>query len=168
MARMPFRFGLVFLVTFAVLVASFEATRGSAFERFVVETLILRPTTSLIDLVTPAEHVVLVGRTLESPYGSSLHVTRGCEGVEMFLLLTAALISFPTSAARKAQGLLWGSLLAYVLSIARLMSLHYTLHHTPELWEMLHGFILPLVPILLMALFFLYWSSSVQATAHPD
>jgi exosortase family protein XrtM len=161
------RFALTFVLGFAILVGGFEAVRGSAFERFVVETVILRPTTALINTLTPQEHVQLVGRTLESPDGSNLRVTRGCEGIEMFLLLIAAVIAFPASPARRLQGLLWGSLLAYVLSIARLMLLHYILRYSPTLWEAMHGLILPLGPVIVLALFFLRWSSSALVTRPP-
>jgi len=164
----PLRFGLIFLTLFALLIGGFEALRGTAFERFLVETLILEPTTALINTVTPNEHVVLVGRTLTSPQGASLRVTRGCEGVEMFLLLIAAILAFPASLKRRLQGLLWGSLLAYVLSITRLMLLHYILRYSPTLWEALHGLILPLGPVVLMALFFLRWSASTAGGTVSD
>jgi exosortase family protein XrtM len=161
----PLRFALIFLLGFAVLMGGFEAVRGTAFERFVVETVILEPTTTLINTITPHEHVQLAGRVLMSPDGSNLRVTRGCEGIEIFLMLIAAIVAFPASLKRRAQGLLWGSLLAYGLSITRLMLLHYILRYSPALWEALHGFVLPLGPVVLMALFFLRWSSSTGSAA---
>ena len=45
----------------------FEASRGTGFERFVVEDLILVPTTALINAVSPGDPVELVERTLVSP-----------------------------------------------------------------------------------------------------
>jgi exosortase/archaeosortase len=108
-----------------VLFGAFEASRGSAFERVVIEQLILLPTTALINTFTPNEHAQLsAGRVISSP-GSNLHVTRGCEGIEMFLLLVAGIVAFPASGSRRLQGLLCGSVLAYVLSVTRLMALHY-------------------------------------------
>jgi exosortase family protein XrtM len=164
----PLRFGLPFVISFALLMGGFEATRGTAFERFVVERLILVPTTELINTVTPHEQVQLIGRTITAPSGSSLRVTRGCEGIEMFLLLIAAIAAFPASLKRRVQGLLLGSLLAYILSVTRLMILHYILRYSPTLWETLHGFLLPLGPVVLMALFFLRWSSPPNTPASPD
>ncbi len=153
----PVGFALLFVVGFAVLFGAFEASRGSAFERFVVEDLILVPTTDLINVVTPNEHAQLNGRVIASP-GSSLHVTRGCEGIEMFLLLGAGIIAFPASWKQRVQGLLLGSSLAYALSITRLMALHYILRFSPGAWEALHGLVLPVGPVILMALFFMHWS----------
>ena len=161
----PLRFALAFLALFAVLLGGFEALRGTGVERFLIESLILEPTAWLIRLLTPAEHVQLLGRRLISMVGPSLNVTRGCEGIEMFLLLLAAILAFPASARRRLEGLLRGALLAYVLSITRLVLLHYTLTYYPTLWEALHGLILPLGPILLLALYFLHWSAMTSAAS---
>lgn len=161
-AQSPFAFALKFILYFALLFGAFEASRGSAFERFAVENLILVPTTALINAVTPQEHATRVGRVISSP-GSNLNVTRGCEGVEMFLLLIAGILAFPATWKRRAQGLLVGSMLAYALSIARLMALHYILRYSPNAWESLHGLVLPLGPIVFMALFFLRWSARAAA-----
>jgi exosortase family protein XrtM len=162
----PLRFALKFVVLFAVLYSAFEASRGSAFERFVIEDLILAPTTELINAVTPAEHVALVGRTIAST-GTNLRVTRGCEGVEMLLLLVAGVMAFPASAKQRALGLSVGALLAYVLSVARLMALHYILRYSPQAWEALHGLLLPLGPIVVTALYFLHWSAGTSRGTPP-
>ena len=146
---------------------SFEASRGTRFERFVVEDLILAPTTGLINAATPQEQVALVGRPLVSP-NANLRVTRGCEGVEMFLLLVAGILAFPATLNQRAWGLLLGSMLAYALSVARLMSLHYVLRYSPNAWEALHGLVLPLGPIMVMALFFMRWSAAGAAPLPPD
>jgi exosortase family protein XrtM len=156
--RSPLGFALKFMALFAVLMAGFEASRGSAFERFVVEQVILGPTVAIINVLSPSEHVDLVGRTIASP-ASRLHVTRGCEGVEMFLMLVAAIIAFPASLKRRLQGLAVGAVLAYALSVARLCALHFILRYSPTAWEALHGLVLPLAPVLLMALFFMRWSA---------
>jgi len=157
---MPLKFGVRFLIVFALLVAAFEASRGTALERFVVEDAILVPTVYLINAVMPDDHAALVGRTIRSPGGAGLHVTRGCEGIELFLMLVAAVAAFPAILVRRLWGLMLGSLLAYVLSVSRLMALYYTLRYQPGAWEALHGLILPLGPVVLMALFFLRWTSA--------
>jgi exosortase family protein XrtM len=160
------RFALKFVIAFALLTGIFEASRGTALERWIVEDGILRPATGLINMLTPQEHVTLVGRTIARPDGSGLRVIRGCEGIEMFLLLTAAILAFPASWRRRLQGLLVGSVLAYVLSITRLMLLHYILRYSPDAWQTLHGLVLPLGPVVLLALYFLHWSAPAQREAH--
>jgi exosortase family protein XrtM len=145
----------------------FEASRGTAFERFIVEDLILAPTVSLIDALTPQEHVQLVGRAMVSP-GPTLRVTRGCEGVEMFLMLAAGILAYPATLRRRTQGLLLGSILAYALSVGRLMALYYVLRYSPNAWEALHGLVLPLGPVSLMALYFMRWTAADAAAPAPD
>lgn len=89
----------------------------------------------------------------------------------MFLLLVAGIVAFPAGWKQRILGLLMGSILAYVLSVARLMALHYILHYSPGAWEALHGLVLPLGPVILMALFFMRWSGRatrplLQSEAH--
>lgn len=145
----------------------FEASRGTSFERFAVEDLILVPTVALIDAVTPTEHAELAGRSIVSS-GARLNVTRGCEGVEMFLLLIAAILAFPATLKRRTQALLSGSLLAYVLSVTRLMALYYVLRYSPNAWQALHGLVLPLAPIMVMALYFMHWTAGGGAMRPTD
>ncbi len=154
-------FAIKFIVLFALLMGAFEASRGTAFERVLVENCILVPTAYLINAVDPEEHVQLVGRTLSST-DSHLRVTRGCEGVETFLMLVAAILAYPAGAMRRAQGLLVGSVLSYALAVSRLMVLHYILRYSPAAWEALHGLILPLAPIVLIGLFFMRWSADAR------
>ena len=163
-ATSPLRFALKFVILFAVLYVAFEASRGSTFERFVIEDLILSPTTALINAVTPGEHVALVGRTIAST-GTNLRVTRGCEGVEMFLLLVAGIMAFPASIKHRAAGLCIGAILAYLLSVTRLMALHYILRYSPSAWETLHGLLLPLGPIIIIVLYFIHWSAGAMRGA---
>ena len=153
----PLRFGIRLILGFVILTGVFEASRGSAFETFLVEDLILAPTVHLIDVVTPKEHVELIGRTLASP-GSHLRITRGCEGTEMFLLLLSAILAFPTTLRHRVRGLLWGTSLVYALTVMRLMALHYILRYSPSAWEALHGLVMPLAPIVVIGLYFLRWS----------
>ena len=157
-ASQPLRFALRFLIAFAVLAGAFEASRGTVFERFVVEDAILVPTVASLNSLTPGERVELQGRTIMTP-SSRLHVTRGCEGVEMFLLLAAAILAFPASLKRRVQGFLVGAGLAYVLAVVRLALLDFVLRYLPGWWGTLHGLVLPLGPIIILALFFLHWSS---------
>ena len=167
MKTTPLGFTLSFLVVFGLLTAGFEASRGTAFERVVVEDGILAPTVRLINFVTPQEHATLAARRIIAPGSAGLRVTRGCEGIELFLMLVAAIAVYPASLARRARGLLIGALLAYLLSVMRLMALYYTLQYSPGAWEALHGLILPLAPVALMALFFLRWSSTSPVEPSP-
>jgi len=157
------RFCLKFAAFLVVLLAAFETSRGTAFERFVVDDAILAPTAALLDTLAPSDRAALNGRTIVWG-GAQLRVTRGCEGVELFLLLAGAVAAFPATLERRFKGLLVGFALAYLLSIARLLILAATLRYSPGVWESMHGLIMPLAPVLALALYFLRWSG---ATAVP-
>ena len=151
-------FGLKFILLFGLLMGLFEASRGSSAERFLVEDCILTPTVALIRVLDPPEPVVLSGRIIQSR-ASKLRVTRGCEGIEIFLMLAAGIIAFPAPWKVRLSGIGIGSLLAYVLSVARLLVLHFTLRYWPTAWEALHGVVLPLAPLIVISLYFMSWSA---------
>ena len=157
--RSTLGFALRFLLIFAILTLAFEWSRGSAFERFVVEDLVLAPSARLIDLALPQDGVKLDGRVLSTPR-SALRITRGCEGIEILLLLSAALLAYPAPWRHRLAGLAWGAVLAEVLSVARIIALHYSLLRYPLDWESLHGLILPLAPIAVVGIFFLRWTAT--------
>jgi exosortase family protein XrtM len=157
-------FALKFIAYFAVLMGVFEASRGTVFERFLVEDCILKPTIALVHFLAPQEPIQLVGRTISSPT-SHLRITRGCEGVEMFLLLLSAIAAFPASLKAKVRGLAIGFAMSYLLSVTRLMALDWTLRHSPTAWEALHGLILPLAPIVVVTLYFMHWTAGIRMSA---
>jgi exosortase family protein XrtM len=153
------RFAFLFAGLFALQFAAFEASRGSYFEKIVIEDLALTPTAALINWFAPAEDVRVDSRTLTTS-NSALRITRGSEGVEMLLLLTAGILAFPASMRHRARGFCIGLVVVYALTIARLVLLHFTLRYSPRAWDMLHGLVLPLGPVLLIALYFLHWSAA--------
>jgi exosortase family protein XrtM len=153
-------FALRFIVYFAVLMGAFEASRGTAIERFLIEDCILKPTMALVHVLAPQEPIQLVGRTISSPT-SHLRITRGCEGVEIFLLLLSAIAAFPASSQARVQGLAIGFAVSYLLSVSRLIALYFTLRYSPTAWEALHGLILPVGPIVLVTLYFIHWTANI-------
>lgn len=164
----PLAFGLKFLLVFVVLAAAFEATRGTTFERVAVEDLVLKPTAALIDRVTGGAPTRVDGRTLVSG-ATRLHVIRGCEGIELFLLLAAGILAYPAPWARRIRGMAVGFALAFALSVLRLTALDCTLRFAPGAWEALHGLVLPLAPVLILMLYFSRWTSPGDSNARsPD
>ena len=54
------------------------------------------------------------------------------------MVLAAAMAAFPAPFRERLRGLLIGGGLAYVLSVARLVALHYTLERSPAAAEPVH------------------------------
>jgi exosortase family protein XrtM len=162
----PSKFALLFAGIFALQFAAFEASRGTPFEKFIIDDLVLTPTAALVNYFAPAEDLRVEGRRLITP-GSALRITRGCEGVEMLLLLMAAILAYPASARHRVTGLGTGLVLIYALTVVRLVLLHFTLRYSPRAWDFLHGLVLPLGPVLLVGLYFLHWSAAAARPAAP-
>jgi exosortase family protein XrtM len=152
-------FALRFALLFAALATVAEWSRGTEFERFTVEGLILMPVASVACALFPAAPVEAEGRTL---VGSDvrLHVRRGCEGVETLLLICAAVLAYPASSRRRLAGLAGGIGLAYLLCELRLLWLFFSLRYAPEAFALTHGLLAPLAPVVAIGLYFLWWSSA--------
>jgi exosortase family protein XrtM len=159
-------FVLRFTVLFGLLFAALEGSRGSHLETAVIDDLVLTPTAALINLLSPSEAVRVDGRSLTTA-GSVLRITRGCEGTEMLLLLAAGILAFPATPRHRVRGFCIGIAIVYALTLLRLILLHFTLRYSPRAWDLLHGVVLPLGPVLLLALYFLHWSAQYATTVPP-
>ena len=131
----------------------------SCSQKIVIDDLTPGPTAALINWFAPAEAVRVDGRSLTTS-NSVLRITRGCEGVEMLLLMIAGILAFPASARHRAREFCVGLVIVYSLTIARLVLLHFTLRYSPDAWNRLYGLVLRLGPVLLIALYFLHWSAA--------
>lgn len=82
---------LVFLSLFFILQMGYGASRGSAFEHFVIGDLTVVPSAALIKLLTPSIPVQALGNQLLAP-GGRITVLKGCEGTEITFMLAAVLV----------------------------------------------------------------------------
>ena len=156
------RFGLRFALVFAGLLGALEALRTSSLWPALLQSALLQPTAALLSLGLSPDTVYSQGISLIS--GSTrLNVVRGCDGTETLLLLISALFAYPASARERTVGLVCGSVVTYLLSVLRLSALFLTLRYSPQAWEALHGLVLPLTPVLGVALYFLHWSGTTSA-----
>ena len=160
-ARKPFPAwvsALVFLSIFILLQMSYDACRGSGFEHFILGDLTVAPTAALINLLTPAVHAKALGNQLIAP-GGGITVLKGCEGTEIMFMLVAAFAATAISWQRRLAGLGLGLLLVFCLNQVRLVTLFYVYRSEPSLFNLLHGTVAPIVLILCVAVYSLYWIS---------
>lgn len=151
---------LILLFGFQML---YQTSRGTAFEHLWIDDMTVQPSAHLITWLTPDEGVVAQGHRLLSPY-VRLSVLNGCEGTEVILLLTAALLALRLDWQRKLLGIILGGLLVYTANQLRIITLYYCLRFDRTLFDILHGTVAPIAVILIAALFFFYWVS--HGTAH--
>lgn len=147
---------LLFLSVFFILQMSYDACRGSDFEHFILGDLTVTPTAALIKLLTPAVHVKALGNQLIAP-GGGITVLKGCEGTEIMFMLVAAFAAVVMPWRRRLSGLGLGILLVFCLNQIRLVTLFYVYRSEPSLFNLLHGTVAPIVLILCVGLYALYW-----------
>lgn len=158
---------LVFLSVFFVLQMVYGASRGSAFEHFVIGDLTVAPTTALIKWLTPSIPVKALGNQLLAP-GGGITVLKGCEGTEIIFMLMAAFAAVTMAWRRKLAGLGLGLMLVFCLNQIRLLTLFYVHRSDPSLFNLLHGTVAPIVLIIAVALYVFFWMGDADAAKETD
>lgn len=157
-------FAFLFLVGFAALQAGYSYCLTEHVRIFMVKLFTLTPSAELINMFTPREQVLVKQQLLLSPY-AALAVQKGCEGMEGFFLLFAAIAAFRTSLRQKVWGVLAGFGVIMILNIGRIASLYYVLRFEKNAFGLLHGYLWPGCIVLAGALFFLWWTEQQEGMA---
>lgn len=158
---------LVFLAVFFILQMTYDACRGSDFEHFILGDLTVAPTAAVINFLTPAVHVKALGNQLIAP-GGGITVLKGCEGTEIMFMLVASFAAVVMPWRRRLSGLGLGILLVFCINQVRLVSLFYVYRSEPSLFNLLHGTVAPIVLILCVGLYVLYWIGDSHEIAQPN
>jgi exosortase family protein XrtM len=158
---------LVFLSVFFILQMAYGACRGSAFEHFVIGDLTVAPSAALIKRLTPSVQVQALGNQLIAP-GGGITVLKGCEGTEVMFMLAAAFAAIVMPWRRKLTGLGLGILLVFGLNQLRLVTLFYVHRSDPALFNLLHGTVAPIVLIIVVALYVIFWIDDGRATRETN
>lgn len=148
-------FGLTFLAASKVHQLTRERTAP-----VLVGLLSTRPSTALINLLTPSEHARAVKNLIQG--STTIQIGQGCDGMDGVLLLVAALLAFPAAWKRKAVGLAVGIPLLYAGNLGRIVSLYYVQGHAPEAFTFMHEYVGQTLIILIGFCFFIAWSGAVS------
>ena len=152
-------YALRFASAFVLLWLGVEVLRASPLEPVLLRDAFLDVAAAALGLL--GEQVHAVGRTLASS-DVHLRIVRGCEGAEALVLIAAAVIALPALALRMRLLLLMlALLLGWALCVLRLLLLFLTLRYQPAQWELVHGLVAPLLPVLVILLAFDFWTRSI-------
>jgi exosortase family protein XrtM len=147
---------LLFLLVFAILQVGWLLVRDNAFGHFIRGDMTVKPVVKLINFLSPQINAMALGNQIIAP-GGGLVVKLGCEGVEALFILLAAFLITPLSRSAMLKGILFGTVLVYVLNQARILLLFYAFRADKPLFLLLHGTIAPIALIALAGLFFHWW-----------
>jgi exosortase/archaeosortase family protein len=150
------RQGLVFLAIFVLLQSSWTAASGTLIERLVIDQATVAAAAMWVRTLTPDVAAVATGATLTAP-GGGINVLKGCEGTEVVFLLIAAFAITRLSWRERLGGAVIGTVFIYLLNQVRVIALFYAYRQDPVLFDQLHGTLGPLVMVLLVGAFYVFW-----------
>jgi exosortase family protein XrtM len=156
--RQEIRFTFWFLTILAGLNLLYYLLGGTAVEDFVLAVMTAKPPGYLINLLTPAERVMVNGTELTSPY-VSFSVVSGCEGMGGILLIISAVCAANVPLKSKLQGLFYGVTFIYLLNIFRIVALYYVMRYWNSAFNFAHYFVGQTIIIVLGCAFFVLWIS---------
>jgi exosortase/archaeosortase family protein len=155
---------LMFLFVFAALQAAWTSARDTDIERFVIDAITVAPAVVLINAVSPHIGAVAEGSRIRAP-GGGINILHGCDGLDVLFLLIAGFVAAPIPWRHRLGGVVMGIALVYVLNQGRILGLFYAHRRDPQLFDLLHGTVLPLLLVAAVALFFLAWTGRTRAAA---
>lgn len=146
----------LFAAVFCVPQLGWQALGSTFVHRLVVDRATVGVAVILIGALTPALHAVGAGSAVHAA-GGGLDIVNGCEGTETWFLLCAAFAATSLSWRARALGLTLGTLLVFAVNQVRILALFYANRGDPELFNLLHAIVGPLVVIVAVACFFYAW-----------
>lgn len=150
------RFPLLFLAVMCALMGGYHLLPPHWVEDVLVHYFAVVPGAAALDFLTPTFDVVASGNRIVSPM-TRLNVLKGCEGVEMLLLLYAAVIAVGRPLRISLIGLVLGTLLIFFLNLLRIITLFFISRSWDQYFELMHGLLAPMLIVAITTLFFLYW-----------
>lgn len=124
--------------------------------RWVIDIATVQPAAWLARLVCGDPSVIADGSHLRSAHGT-LNVLFGCEGMDVLLVLCAALLVTPVPWNDRLRGLLAGVGFVFAVNQLRLLVLFIALRTERTWFGPLHGLVAPLGVVALVTAYFLCW-----------
>jgi len=160
----PGRHPAMFLLLFALFYGAFYGAYFAVPDRLLVnevyEPTLVAPSGLLVNLISASEQATWADNRLQSRR-AILDVVRGCDGIGLLLLLTAAVLAFPAPWRLKLAGVVGGWLLMYLLNLARIVGLYFVVAYQGQWFIPLHTLLIPGALVLLGGLYFHLWTAWV-------
>ena len=111
---------------------------------------------SLVTYFDP--NVVAFGKVLQNPVtGFAVSIEPGCNGVEAFIILLAAIVAFPAPWVHRVWGVLLGFVAVQGLNVVRVISLFYLGQWNQQAFDFAHTYLWQALIMLDVLVFWLYW-----------
>lgn len=154
--------GFRFLALFAAIFACGQLAIVSS-RVYVSDWLVAAPAAYTLAALFPADAVVVDANTINSR-AVRLNILPGCEGTELYVLLLAGVIAFPSGLRSRAWGLLLGLSLAFLLNQVRVVVLYVTVRDLPAWFGLVHAHLAPTALVIALGIYFTLWSAWASRT----
>lgn len=129
-----------------------------------VQSAVIQPFTYLLAKISAAlimpfdSQVLAYGKIIQhSQSGFAVSIEAGCNGVEAIIMLSAAVIAFPSSWKAKLLVIVTGFFAIQILNIGRIISLFYLGQWNEGIFEWAHLYIWPVLIMVDVLVVFLLW-----------
>jgi exosortase family protein XrtM len=147
---------LAFLLLFGGMYAVLAQAWSAGMANWLIDDVTVQPAAWLSRLVCADDSIVADGSHLRSARGS-LNVLFGCEGMDVLLVLGAAVLVTPVGWGDRLVGLLAGVVVVFAVNQLRLLALFLSIRSEPGWFGALHGLVAPLFVVALVAAYFVGW-----------
>jgi exosortase family protein XrtM len=158
--RRPAMFLILFAVFYGVFYSAYFAVPDRILVKEVYEPTLVAPSGMLVNLISAGEKATWQDNRLKSRR-AILDVVRGCDGIGLLLLLSAAVLAFPAPWRLKLAGVVAGWVLMYLLNLARIVGLYFVVAYRGEWFIPLHTLLIPGALVLVGGLYFHLWTAWV-------
>jgi len=124
--------------------------------RWVIDEATVQPAAWIARVICQDAGIMADGSHLRSARGT-LNVLFGCEGMDVLLLLAAAVLVTPVSRGVRLAGLLIGIVFVFAVNQLRLLALFLSIRSRPDWFGALHGLVAPALVVALVVAYFLCW-----------
>jgi exosortase family protein XrtM len=149
------QFPVAFFACMAFLMALYYLLPTSFVEDVIVKYFAVVPGGIFLDALTPYPVAVEQNRIVSSI--ARLNVLKGCEGTETLIILYAAVLAAWRPWSHTLFGLILGTALVFCLNQLRIAALFFIAAHQKNEFELVHGFLAPMMIVAASGVFFILW-----------
>lgn len=161
------RFSLIF---FSVLIGLFALELWQPVQQYVVlpwTALLAKVCVALVGMFDST--AIAQGKVIwNATTGFGVSIEPGCNGVEAFVVLCAAVLAFPAGWKHKLLGLVVGFLAIQVLNVVRVISLFYLGQWNKDVFEFAHIYLWQAFIMLDVLVVWLLWVRAVPRDKAPE
>jgi exosortase family protein XrtM len=129
---------------------------------FVNGKMTVRPAARIVGFFAGAEHVRARGDRIQSRL-AYIRVAQGCEGIDVMLMFTAALLAVSMSWRRKALAWVTGVGVIWVCNLMRVAGLWFCMRYWPSHFQAMHVIVGQTVIVVVAILLLAGWTLSASA-----